>query len=49
VPVRGEINRAIAPEHVTLLSPLFTPVGLLAAECKFQQQARPILGESDLE
>jgi hypothetical protein len=36
VPVRGEINRAIAPEHVTLLSPLFTLVGLLAAESKFQ-------------
>jgi hypothetical protein len=34
--VRGQINRAIAPEHVTLLSPLFTPVGLLAAERKFQ-------------
>jgi hypothetical protein len=37
VPVRGEINRAIAPVHVTLLSPLFTPVGPLAAESKFQQ------------
>jgi hypothetical protein len=37
--VRGEINRAIAPEHVTLLSPLFTPVGLLAVESKFQHQA----------
>jgi hypothetical protein len=34
--VRGEINRAIAPVHVTLLSPLFTPVGPLAAESKFQ-------------
>jgi hypothetical protein len=35
--VRGEINRAIAPVHVTLLSLLFTLVGLLAAESKFQQ------------
>jgi hypothetical protein len=34
--VRGEINRAIAPVHVTLLSPLFTLVGLLAAEREFQ-------------
>jgi hypothetical protein len=30
------MNRAIAPVHVTLLSPLFTLVGLLAAESKFQ-------------
>jgi hypothetical protein len=37
VPVRGEINRAIAPEHVSLLSPLFTLVGLLAAESRYQQ------------
>jgi hypothetical protein len=37
--VRGQINRAIAPVHVTLLSPLFTPVGPLAAESKFQQSA----------
>jgi hypothetical protein len=35
--VRGEINRAIAPVHVTLLSPLFTLVGLLVAESEFQQ------------
>jgi hypothetical protein len=35
--VRGEMNRAIAPEHVTLLSSLFTLVGLLAAESEFQQ------------
>jgi hypothetical protein len=35
--VRGEINRAIAPVHVTLLSPPFTLVGLLAAESEFQQ------------
>jgi hypothetical protein len=42
VPVRGQINRAIAPEHVTLLSPLFTPVGLLAAERKFQHLAPTI-------
>jgi hypothetical protein len=34
--VRGQINRAIAPVHVTLLSPPFTLVGLLAAESKFQ-------------
>jgi hypothetical protein len=34
--VRGEINRAIAPEHATLLSPLFTLVGFFAAESKFQ-------------
>ena len=39
MPVRGQINRAIAPEHVTLLSPLFTLVGLLAAESKFQHLA----------
>jgi hypothetical protein len=41
--VRGEINRAIAPEHVTLLSPLFTLVGLLAAESKFQQPGHGFL------
>jgi hypothetical protein len=33
--VRGQINRAIAPEHVTLLSPLSPPVGPLAVESKF--------------
>jgi hypothetical protein len=34
------MNRAIAPEHVTLLSPLFPLVGLLVAgERKFQQKA----------
>jgi hypothetical protein len=38
--VRGEINRAIAPEHVTLLSPLFTLVGLLAAESKYQHSSQ---------
>jgi hypothetical protein len=37
VPVRGEMNRAIAPEHATLLSPLFALVGFFAAESKFQQ------------
>jgi hypothetical protein len=31
------MNRAIAPEHATLLSPLFTLVGFFAAESKFQQ------------
>jgi hypothetical protein len=35
--VRGQINRAIAPVHVTLLSLLFTLVGPLAVESKFQQ------------
>jgi hypothetical protein len=34
------MNRAIAPEHATLLSPLFTLVGFFAAESKFQH---PIL------
>jgi hypothetical protein len=43
VPVRGEMNRAIAPEHVTLLSSLFTLVGLLAAESEFQHLA-PTVG-----
>jgi hypothetical protein len=43
VPVRGWINRAIAPVHVTLLSPLFTLVGPLAAESKFQQKSKPDL------
>jgi fumarate reductase subunit D len=33
------MNRAIAPEHVTLLLPLFTPVGLLAAGSESQQVA----------
>ena len=33
------MNRAIAPEHVTLLSPPFTLVGLLAAESTFQHLA----------
>jgi hypothetical protein len=41
--VRGWINRAIAPVHVTLLSPLFTLVGPLAAESKFQQKSKPDL------
>jgi hypothetical protein len=36
VPVGGQINRAIAFLHVTLLSSLFTLVGLLATESKFQ-------------
>jgi hypothetical protein len=36
--VGGQINRAIAFQHVTLLSPLFTLVGLLAIESKFQHQ-----------
>jgi hypothetical protein len=37
VPVRGQIDRAIAPVHVSLLSPLFTLVGLLAVESGYQQ------------
>jgi hypothetical protein len=33
------MNRAIAPVHVTLLSPLFTLVGLLAAVSEFQHRS----------
>jgi hypothetical protein len=33
------MNRAIAPEHVTLLSPLFTLVGFFAVEGRFQHLA----------
>jgi hypothetical protein len=38
------MNRAIAPVHVTLLSPLFILVGPLAAESKFQHQAWVVVG-----
>jgi hypothetical protein len=37
--VRGQIDRAIAPVHVSLLSPLFTLVGLLAVESGYQHLA----------
>jgi hypothetical protein len=39
VPVGGQINRVIAFQHVTLLTSLFTLVGLLATESKFQHLA----------
>jgi hypothetical protein len=38
------MNRAIVPEHATLLSPLFTLVGFFAAESKFQQRPRKARG-----
>jgi hypothetical protein len=39
VPVGGQIDRAITFLHVTLLSSLFTLVGFLATESKFQHLA----------
>jgi hypothetical protein len=35
--------------HATLLSPLFTPVGPLAAESKFQHAVSPSLGSVEAE